>query len=245
MSYGPQSISRTRRKLPPPRWRKSARTTGRWRWPSWIRRATSSTSRRWTTRRSAARSSARTRRARRRGSSDRPRHSRTCWPPAAKGVRVLRIKGAVPVDGGLPIMMGGKVVGAIRTVGRHERAGRSVREGGRRRSQLMCDRADAGRCNPISEGRCDPSFRWLVQGYPADAGWCERVRKVRVRWVPVARFNQRIARSHSRTRTSRTHRTFRTDQNPDRTLRVNSFIARFDTSFGGYPCRTDAIDSTA
>ena len=29
------------------------------------------------------------------------------------GVRVLRIKGAVPVDGGLPIMMGGKVVGGI------------------------------------------------------------------------------------------------------------------------------------
>src|ERR1043166_8252035 len=30
-----------------------------------------------------------------------------------EGVRVLRIKGAVPVDGGLPIMMGGKVVGGI------------------------------------------------------------------------------------------------------------------------------------
>ena len=30
-----------------------------------------------------------------------------------EGLRVLRIKGAVPVDGGLPIMMGGKVVGAI------------------------------------------------------------------------------------------------------------------------------------
>jgi glc operon protein GlcG len=30
-----------------------------------------------------------------------------------EGVRVLRIKGAVPVDGGLPIMMAGKVVGGI------------------------------------------------------------------------------------------------------------------------------------
>ena len=30
-----------------------------------------------------------------------------------EGVRVLRIKGAVPVDGGLPIMMGGKVVGGV------------------------------------------------------------------------------------------------------------------------------------
>jgi glc operon protein GlcG len=30
-----------------------------------------------------------------------------------EGVRVLRIKGAVPVEGGLPITMGGKVVGAI------------------------------------------------------------------------------------------------------------------------------------
>ena len=30
-----------------------------------------------------------------------------------EGVRVLRIKGAVPVEGGLPIMVGGKVVGAI------------------------------------------------------------------------------------------------------------------------------------
>ena len=30
-----------------------------------------------------------------------------------EGVRVLRINGAVPVDGGLPITMGGKVVGAI------------------------------------------------------------------------------------------------------------------------------------
>ena len=30
-----------------------------------------------------------------------------------EGVRVLRIKGAVPVEGGLPIMMGGKVVGGI------------------------------------------------------------------------------------------------------------------------------------
>jgi uncharacterized protein GlcG (DUF336 family) len=30
-----------------------------------------------------------------------------------EGVRVLRIKGAVPVEGGLPIAMGGKVVGAI------------------------------------------------------------------------------------------------------------------------------------
>ena len=29
------------------------------------------------------------------------------------GVRVLRIKGAVPVEGGLPITIGGKVVGAI------------------------------------------------------------------------------------------------------------------------------------
>ena len=29
------------------------------------------------------------------------------------GVRVLRIKGAIPVEGGLPIMIGGKVVGAI------------------------------------------------------------------------------------------------------------------------------------
>jgi len=29
------------------------------------------------------------------------------------GVRVLRIKGAVPVEGGLPIMMGGKIVGAV------------------------------------------------------------------------------------------------------------------------------------
>jgi uncharacterized protein GlcG (DUF336 family) len=30
-----------------------------------------------------------------------------------EGVRVLRIKGAVPVEGGLPITVGGKVVGAI------------------------------------------------------------------------------------------------------------------------------------
>jgi glc operon protein GlcG len=30
-----------------------------------------------------------------------------------EGVRVLRIKGAVPVDGGVPIVMAGKVVGAI------------------------------------------------------------------------------------------------------------------------------------
>jgi glc operon protein GlcG len=30
-----------------------------------------------------------------------------------EGVRVLRIKGAVPVEGGLPITMGGKVVGAV------------------------------------------------------------------------------------------------------------------------------------
>jgi len=30
-----------------------------------------------------------------------------------EGVRVLRIRGAVPVEGGLPIAMGGKVVGAI------------------------------------------------------------------------------------------------------------------------------------
>jgi glc operon protein GlcG len=30
-----------------------------------------------------------------------------------EGVRVLRIKGAVPVEGGLPITIGGKVVGAI------------------------------------------------------------------------------------------------------------------------------------
>jgi glc operon protein GlcG len=30
-----------------------------------------------------------------------------------EGVRVLRIKGAVPVDGGMPIMIGGKVVGGI------------------------------------------------------------------------------------------------------------------------------------
>ncbi len=30
-----------------------------------------------------------------------------------EGLRVLRIKGAVPVDGGLPIMMGGKIVGAV------------------------------------------------------------------------------------------------------------------------------------
>src|SRR5438046_7862142 len=30
-----------------------------------------------------------------------------------EGVRVLRIKGAVPVDGGLPVMMGGKVVGGV------------------------------------------------------------------------------------------------------------------------------------
>ena len=30
-----------------------------------------------------------------------------------EGVRVLRIKGAVPVEGGLPITVGGKVIGAI------------------------------------------------------------------------------------------------------------------------------------
>ena len=30
-----------------------------------------------------------------------------------EGVRVLRIQGAVPVDGGLPIMVGGKVVGGL------------------------------------------------------------------------------------------------------------------------------------
>jgi glc operon protein GlcG len=30
-----------------------------------------------------------------------------------EGIRVLRIQGAVPVDGGLPIMMSGKVVGGI------------------------------------------------------------------------------------------------------------------------------------
>ena len=30
-----------------------------------------------------------------------------------EGVRVLRIQGAIPVDGGLPITMGGKVVGGI------------------------------------------------------------------------------------------------------------------------------------
>ena len=29
------------------------------------------------------------------------------------GMRVLRIKGAVPVEGGLPIVIGGKVVGAV------------------------------------------------------------------------------------------------------------------------------------
>ena len=29
------------------------------------------------------------------------------------GIRVLRIKGAVPVEGGLPIVMGGKIVGGI------------------------------------------------------------------------------------------------------------------------------------
>jgi uncharacterized protein GlcG (DUF336 family) len=29
------------------------------------------------------------------------------------GMRVLRIKGAVPVEGGLPVVMGGKVVGAV------------------------------------------------------------------------------------------------------------------------------------
>jgi glc operon protein GlcG len=29
------------------------------------------------------------------------------------GVRVLRIKGAVPVEGGLPIVIGGRIVGAI------------------------------------------------------------------------------------------------------------------------------------
>ena len=30
-----------------------------------------------------------------------------------EGVRVLRIQGAVPVDGGMPIMMAGKVVGGV------------------------------------------------------------------------------------------------------------------------------------
>jgi len=30
-----------------------------------------------------------------------------------EGLRVLRIKDAIPVDGGLPIVMGGKIVGAI------------------------------------------------------------------------------------------------------------------------------------
>jgi glc operon protein GlcG len=30
-----------------------------------------------------------------------------------EGLRVLRIQGAIPVDGGLPITMGGKIVGAI------------------------------------------------------------------------------------------------------------------------------------
>ena len=30
-----------------------------------------------------------------------------------EGLRVLRIKDAIPVDGGLPITMGGKIVGAI------------------------------------------------------------------------------------------------------------------------------------
>ena len=47
------------------------------------------------------------------------------------GLRVLKLEQAIPVEGGLPLVMDGKVVGAIGSVGRHQRAGRAVRAGRR------------------------------------------------------------------------------------------------------------------
>ena len=46
-----------------------------------------------------------------------------------EGLRVLRLEGAVPVEGGLPLVVDGKIAGRHRPVRRHQRPGRPVRQG--------------------------------------------------------------------------------------------------------------------
>ena len=50
------------------------------------------------------------------------------------GLRILRLSGAVPIDGGVPIVMNGAIVGAIGVSGGHERTGWPMRAGRCRRS---------------------------------------------------------------------------------------------------------------
>ena len=52
------------------------------------------------------------------------------------GLRLLALEGAVPVEGGMPLIADGKIVGRHWRVRRHQRAGRPVRQGGRRLGQV-------------------------------------------------------------------------------------------------------------
>ena len=56
-----------------------------------------------------------------------------------EGWRILSLEGAVAVEGGMPLMSGGKIVGAIGASGRHESAGR--RDGRRGRSDVEIERS--------------------------------------------------------------------------------------------------------
>ena len=48
-----------------------------------------------------------------------------------EGLRLLRLTGAIPIDGGVPIIVDGTVVGAVGVSGGERRAGRSRGAGGR------------------------------------------------------------------------------------------------------------------
>jgi len=42
-----------------------------------------------------------------------PRRSKIWWRRVGEGMRILRLQGAVPLEAGIPLVMDGKIVGAI------------------------------------------------------------------------------------------------------------------------------------
>ena len=74
------------------------------------------------------------------------------------GLRILGLDGAVPVEGGVPLVIGGGHRRRDWRVGRHQPAGRRVREGGGRRA--LTAPATPGRCGRRSRSAgssCSPA----------------------------------------------------------------------------------------
>ena len=171
----------TAKKSPPPPSPKRKRTSGRWRWRSSTRTAISSTSSGWTT------AAGQHRRRHRQGAfggalqaADEGVSGRVA--AGGEGLRMLALEGAVPVEGGVPLVVGGKIVGAIGASG-----GTSAQDGvGRRRrrrgAEVAAPQDRRGRLDAIDAGHCFVQSHGSATGPPASLstaafdpiGWLSR-----------------------------------------------------------------------